>query len=110
MPRKKKTNQESRVESRESRVKRIKSPNSPLSTPDSPLVIQFVGKHKVLNKETGLEETVTRKAPTRRRNGARLIELPGSTEQKSGFTHPDAEFLLTAYPKDFKRKKSKGDK
>jgi hypothetical protein len=74
------------------------------------IVIQFVGKRKVLNKETGIEETVYREAPTLRRNGARVIELPSSTEQRKGFTHPDAEFLLTAYPKVFKRKRSKGEK
>lgn len=71
--------------------------------------IQFIGRWRQFNKETGEFELVYREAPTRRRNGARVIELPSSTEQKKGFTHPDAEFLLTAYPRDYKRKKLKGE-
>lgn len=76
---------------------------------DGAIVIRFVGKKPQLNKETGKVEIVYREAPTKRRNGGRIIELPSSTEQRKGFTHPDAEFLLTAYPSEFKRKKSKGE-
>jgi hypothetical protein len=77
---------------------------------DGENIIQFIGKKEQLNKETGEIETVYREASTARRNGGRLIELPPATEQRKGFTHPDAEFLLTAYPREFKRKKSKGEK
>ena len=75
---------------------------------DSELVIQFVGKTQVLDKETGKSKTVLAEAPTQRIQCRRVIDLPSSDEQKKGFTHPDAEFLLAVYPKDFKKVVKKG--
>ena len=84
--------------------KRVKSRESRVES----LVIQFVGKKIVFDKATGKKKSIYRDAPVLRINGARRIELPSDEEQKAGFSHPDALFLLSAYPKDFKRKKGRG--
>lgn len=79
--------------------------------PDARLpIIQFVGKRRVINKKTGKIGLVQRDAPQLIINGAKTIKLPSSDVQRAGFTHEDAAFLLSAYPKDFKRKTVKGAK
>src|SRR6185369_4025319 len=101
MPKKKKTNPQ---------AQEIMDELQPIAATFDGPVIQFVGKREQLNKETGKAETVYREAPTRRRNGSRVIDLLSSTEQRKGFTHPDAEFLLTVYSRDYKLKVKKGEK
>jgi hypothetical protein len=77
---------------------------------DQTLVILFVGRRREIDKTTGETKLVIREAPTRRVNGAHVFDLPSDTDQKKGFTHPDAEKLLRLYPKDFKIKTPKGKK
>lgn len=72
------------------------------------IVIRFVGKRKIYDGRTGRERLVAADPPTVRTNGNRIIELPSGDEQKKGFTHPDAEFLLKNYRAEFKRKTRKG--
>lgn len=76
----------------------------------SELIIRFIGKDRRDDPATGKTRFVAAKAPTQRSNGGRVIELPSSWQQKRGFAHPDAEFLLKTYPREFKRKVSKGEK
>ncbi len=82
----------------------MKNPKSEVRSPKSDLEIQFVGKRRVK------EKTVLAEAPTERRNGQQVFSLPSHDEQIKGFTHPDAERLLSLYPKDFKKKTRKGKK
>ena len=74
----------------------------------SSLVIKYVGLRQRIDPKTGKSRLVLANAPTVRINGNRTIDLPSDAVQKRGFTHKDAEFLLKAYPKEFKRKVSKG--
>lgn len=76
----------------------------------SKTVIRFVGKDRRDDPLTGKTRFVAAKAPTQRSNGDRIIELPSSWQQKRGFTHTDADFLLKTYPREFKRKVIKGEK
>ncbi|HEX8289826.1 MAG TPA: hypothetical protein VF556_17725 [Pyrinomonadaceae bacterium] len=71
-------------------------------------VIRFVGKRKRIDPKTGRERLVLAVATRQRLNGNRVIELPSDAVQKRGFTHMDAEFLLKTYPKEFKKKVTKG--
>lgn len=89
---------------------RKKVQSSKSSVQSSELVIQFVGRRHETDKITGETKLVIREAPTRRKNGSRIFDLPSDTVQKKGFTHPDAEKLIQLYPKDFKIKTLKGRK
>lgn len=79
-----------------------------VENPKPELVICFVGKRREIDKRTGKEKLVLREAPARRVNGQRIFDLPSDSDQKKGFTHPDAELLLRLYPQDFKKKTPKG--
>lgn len=88
------------TKSKKQKVKNVKS--------DSDLIIQFVGKRRSFDKKTGKRILVPAEAPTMRKNGQRVFLLPPDEEQRAGFTHPDAAALLTLYPKEFKKKVTKG--
>lgn len=72
--------------------------------------IVFVGKSQKTDKKTGKLKMVAAEAPTKITNGKQTILLPSSTEQRTGFTHEAAEFLLSTYPRLYKRKLTKGKK
>ena len=72
------------------------------------IVIQYVGKRKIIDAKTGKKKLVPAEAPVRRVNGSMVFILPSDEIQKSGFSHRNADFLLKHYPRDFKVKTSKG--
>lgn len=72
------------------------------------MIIKFIGKTLKLNKKTGKMKLAPAEAPTKITNGAKTIILPPSSTQTKGFTHKDAELLISAYPKQYKLKISKG--
>ena len=53
---------------------------------------------------------VAKAAPRVINAGTKRIELPENAVQKSGFEHADAEFLLSVFPRDYKKIKVKGRK
>lgn len=85
------------------------------STPN--FLIKFVGKVRRLAKEDVLDERGVKvragdyfmdapeddEVPTVLINGRKWIELPSGAEQKAGFQHPDAVFLLNNYGHLFKK-------
>ena len=77
------------------------------SNKENGLVIRFVGKTKRINPLTGRLKQFLRTAPARIINGSKTIDLPADEQQKKGFTHADALFLLKHYPQQYKRKVKK---
>lgn len=73
--------------------------------------IQYVGKKLVLNKVTGKETLELRPAEEIAqwyRDGNETFKLPSGEEQLKGFYHKDADQLIRAFSKDFKRPVKKG--
>ena len=66
-------------------------------------MICFVGKIPGYDKK-GKPCPVKREASRQIRNGNLIIDLPPSDEQKHGFTHEQANLLLSLYPSDYKLK------
>ena len=64
--------------------------------------VKFVGKRKVLSKETGEPELVSIEASELINDGDTLIELPESDVQKAGFYHEQAGVLVALFPDDYK--------
>lgn len=87
-------------------AKKENSKSQVQSSKSNELIIQFVGKKTVKDEKTGKEKRVLSSAPAKIINGNLIIELPSSKEQKTGFTHKNANFLIANYSNLYKKKKS----
>lgn len=70
--------------------------------------IQFVGKSKRWNPETGKQELAPREAPRHIIDGMDKIKLPEAAEQAKGFYHEDAARIMALFPNDYKKPQKKG--